>query len=98
MATHSSVLAWRIPMAKGAWQATVHGITKSHTQMGDYHSLTLYLYVDTCTHVVFMACDIQNQLLDKLWNNVLEQDVSDVNLTRTSTYVVYGTQYMGWGR
>ena len=29
MAIHSSVLAWRIPMDKGAWQATVHGVTKS---------------------------------------------------------------------
>ena len=25
MATHSSVLAWRIPMDGGAWQATVLG-------------------------------------------------------------------------
>ena len=24
MATHSSILAWRIPMDKGAWWATVH--------------------------------------------------------------------------
>ena len=24
MATHSSILAWRIPMDQGAWQATVH--------------------------------------------------------------------------
>ena len=29
MATHSSILAWRIPMDRGIWQATVHGITKS---------------------------------------------------------------------
>ena len=28
MATHSSILAWRIPMDKGAWQATVHGCKK----------------------------------------------------------------------
>ena len=28
-ATHSSVLAWKIPMDKGAWWATVHGVTKS---------------------------------------------------------------------
>ena len=27
MATHSSILAWRIPMDRGAWQATVHGVT-----------------------------------------------------------------------
>ena len=24
MATHSSVLAWKNPMVRGAWQATVH--------------------------------------------------------------------------
>ena len=29
MATHSSILAWRIPMDEGAWQATVHGVAKS---------------------------------------------------------------------
>ena len=31
MATHSSILAWRIPMNKGAWKATVQGVTKSWT-------------------------------------------------------------------
>ena len=25
MASHSSILAWRIPMETGAWHATVHG-------------------------------------------------------------------------
>ena len=25
MATHSSILAWRIPADRGAWRATVHG-------------------------------------------------------------------------
>ena len=29
MATHTSILAWRIPMDKGAWQATEHGVVKS---------------------------------------------------------------------
>ena len=29
MATHPSILAWRIPMERGAWWATVHGVTKS---------------------------------------------------------------------
>ena len=28
MVTHSSILAWRIPMDKGAWRATVHGVAK----------------------------------------------------------------------
>ena len=31
MATHSSILAWKIPMDRGAWWATVHGFTKSPT-------------------------------------------------------------------
>ena len=31
MATHSSILAWRIPMDRGAWWATAHGVTKSWT-------------------------------------------------------------------
>ena len=29
MATHSSILAWRILMNRGAWWATVHGVVKS---------------------------------------------------------------------
>ena len=31
MATHSSILAWRISMDRGAWRGTVHGVTKSWT-------------------------------------------------------------------
>ena len=27
--THSCILAWRIPMDRGAWWATVHGVTES---------------------------------------------------------------------
>ena len=33
MATHSSILAWRIPMDRGAWRATVHKVTKSQTRL-----------------------------------------------------------------
>ena len=35
LATHSSILAWRIPMDRGAWRATVHGVTKSWTRLSD---------------------------------------------------------------
>ena len=35
MATHSSILAWRIPMDRGAWQATVHEVSKSWTRLSD---------------------------------------------------------------
>ena len=35
MATHSSVLAWKIPMDRGAWWATIHGAAKSWTRLSD---------------------------------------------------------------
>ena len=33
MATHSSILAWRISTDRGARQATVHTVAKSQTQL-----------------------------------------------------------------
>ena len=35
MATHSSILAWRIPMERGAQQAIVDGVTKSQTRLSN---------------------------------------------------------------
>ena len=33
MAIHSSILAWRIPMNRGDWWATVHGVPQSRTRL-----------------------------------------------------------------
>ena len=35
MTTHSNFLAWRIPMDRGAWQATVQGVAKTRTRLRD---------------------------------------------------------------
>ena len=35
MANHSSILAWRISMDRGAWRAAVHEVSKSWTQVSD---------------------------------------------------------------
>ena len=35
MATHSSILAWRISMDRGAWWATVQVVAKSWTRLRD---------------------------------------------------------------
>ena len=35
MATHSSILAWRILMDRGAWWATVHRVAKSQTRVSN---------------------------------------------------------------
>ena len=34
-ATHSSILAWRIPMDRGAWCTIVQGVTKSWTRLSN---------------------------------------------------------------
>ena len=31
MATHSRILAWRVPMDRGAWQVAADGVAKSQT-------------------------------------------------------------------
>ena len=33
--THSSILAWRIPWTRGAWQATIHEVTNGQTRLRD---------------------------------------------------------------
>ena len=33
---YSRILAWRIPMDRGAWRATVHGVTKSWIRLSNY--------------------------------------------------------------
>ena len=33
VATHSSILVWKIPMDRGAWQAIVHSEAKNQTQL-----------------------------------------------------------------
>ena len=35
MAIRSSILAWGIPKDRGAWWATVHGVTKSQTRLNN---------------------------------------------------------------
>ena len=41
MATHSSALAWKNLMDRGAWWAAVHGVAKSQTRLSDFHLVDL---------------------------------------------------------
>ena len=43
MATHSSTLAWRSPMDRGAWRATVHKVAKNWTRLSQ--RLSTFAYV-----------------------------------------------------
>ena len=41
MATHSSIFAWKIPMDRGVWQATIHGGKESDmTESSHTHTHT----------------------------------------------------------
>ena len=46
MATHSSILAWRIPIDIGAWQAVAHGVAQSRTRLSNsaQHSFFIIPY------------------------------------------------------
>ena len=43
MATHSNTLAWRIPMDRGAWWATVHKVAESRILLSE--GLSTFAYV-----------------------------------------------------
>ena len=37
MATHSSIFAWKNPMGRGAWQTTVHRVSKVRCDRANEH-------------------------------------------------------------
>ena len=48
-ATYSSILAWKIPMDRGAWHAAVHGVSKSWTWLATKHR-TAHRFWNVCFH------------------------------------------------
>ena len=75
MAAHSSVLAWRIPMDRGAWRAIVHGVAKSRTQLSDeaQHSTVHTEEKDTHTYLDSSPATDVLQLVGQLWQNNVHQ-------------------------
>ena len=53
MATHSSISAWRIPMDRGAWLTTVHGVAKSQRQLSNKHFHFLFFIIMKRFHYIF---------------------------------------------
>ena len=57
IATHSSILAWRIPMDRGAWRATVHRVTKSCIQLSDFDFHPFFLvFIEFVTTLFLFFC------------------------------------------
>ena len=46
MATYYSILAWRMPMDRGAWQAALHEFTKSQTQLSNKAQQNMMIQVN----------------------------------------------------
>ena len=64
MATHSSILAWRIPMDRGAWQATVHGVTESDmTERLSLYYMTHILKVQWLVVIVLSTYNVTCSVL-----------------------------------
>ena len=60
MATHCSILAWRIPTERGAWRATIHGVPASDMTerlSTTQHSIPLYIYA-TSSSSIHLLIDI----------------------------------------
>ena len=58
MATYSSILAWRIPMDRRAWWATVHGVAQSQTRLKQLitHVIIIHSYftIVVCLFFLFL--------------------------------------------
>ena len=60
MATHSSILAQGITMDRGAWQAIVHGVSKSRTQLSDFTFTFSFQY--SYSECFFLVASCQHYL------------------------------------
>ena len=90
MATHSSILALRIPMVRGAWWVTVHGVTKSWTRL---KRLTTH----TCSweNQVDSALKTLRGVVSSAFGMVIDRKVSLEEVTFESQKCEYGDQSSG---
>ena len=83
MATHSSILAWRIPMDREAWQATVHGVTESGTteQLSTEQYVCVCVCVCVCVYMTYLKCFFKYPLLKIFFHCVLRNLIETENST-----------------
>ena len=73
MATHSSILAWKIPWTEEPGRATVHGVAKSRTQLSDFtFSLSHYI---PCSSIRFVPEDTVDIFLNSNLGSIYHVNV-----------------------
>ena len=80
MAIHSRILAWKIPMDRGAWQATVHSVseldTTEHLSTELSFISSLLFFQGTSIGVQKTACNFINQIFSQ--NSMSYEDTDNV--------------------
>ena len=91
-ATHSSVLACRIPMDRGAWQATVHRVTESDmTEVAEHkHTVVHVRYVsrrinNLRSSLVFPLCFTLGLIVKEIGSSTSSSSETVVKLRGQST-------------
>ena len=65
MATHSSILAWRIPGTGAAWWAAVYGVTQSRTRLKRLSSSSSSSIISSVlSHIVYLFDVVYESLLE----------------------------------
>ena len=96
MATHSSILAWRFPMDRGAWWATVHVVTESDTteqlSTAQHSTRTSIGYFPCCLPVLISQMQIAG------WESPALPDINKTTpMTRhCSNYLITTTVLILW--
>ena len=92
MATHSSIHAWRIPMDRGAWWATVHGVTKSQTWISTAQHRNHVPPVQKASHSAFSCISLlwaQRPNSLRVWRLSLSGLAHRVDLCHNCSYSIH---------
>ena len=91
IATHSSILSWRIPMDRGAWWATVHEVTKTWTWLKRL-SMHAWIYRHEHIHIYTLPA----KTIVKELNSIHPVIIKKINIDR-EMQVIFGKYYL-WGK
>ena len=83
MVTHSSILAWRIPMDRGAWRATVHGVARVKHDWATKHSTDISEWAKYVKKFVFyMNAHQRVTSAEECINNQVDRMTHSMNISQ----------------